>query len=463
MRKPLIKHLIKKLFQLLPYLLLVVIAIPIVGMSLTEGTKLLGLRTVPVPVIGTGSMYPSLFWDTSEGGPEDDTKSVIEEYRTTPHLYLHFKGIHIMGKKFLHREIGRGDMVAFQNDKTKEILSAENKDQTAGFIKRIIAIPGDIIELRDGFVYLNGQLLSEPYISQARSTYGGDFIKDCVKLTIPPDKYFVLGDNRKVSSDSRFELGLVSNQDINYILPLSEQNIYHSLWRDTDKDDELLGQPTLSATEFVGLVNDLRKSKNTSGLKLVPSLVKSSTIRGEKILGDEHTNYDMKKAISSSGYSNIVLGEFVSHGHYSAKELFASLLYNPSTAKQILNHDFSDIGVSAVNLNIDGCPSQVIVGHLGGYIPASYNEATLSSWKRLVDNLNTVIPSWEEATGYNDIDQSKLGSLLTILYRRQTLAKEIVGLMEARAWLSDDQQARIKADEGDARSAELLINELNKR
>lgn len=462
MRKSLIAKLLNKVLFLLPYIVLAIVAIPIIGMAYTESTKLLGLRTIPVPVVGTGSMYPSLFWAKSEGGPEDDNSVVIEEYRSTPHLYKRYGGIMILGKKYLERTINRGDMIAFQNDKTIEILAEEGKDTKSGFIKRVIAVAGDTVELRDGFVYVNDKLISEPYITTARSTYGGEFLKDCQKLEVSEDHYFVLGDNRKVSSDSRFELGLVKRNDIGYVLPLSEQKIYHSLWRDTSKDDESMGEPTLESQEFVGLVNQVRSSKKVAPLKSMSSLNKSASQRGMKLLGDPKTRYDMKQAIRDTGYTNIVLGEFVSYGHFSAKELLENLLFNAATAKQILNPEFSDIGVTAVNLSIDGCPSQVIVGHLGGYIPASYDGATINSWKELAQNLSSVLPSWESAVGHEQIDQEKLSSLLSIFYRRLELSREIVSTMEKKDWLSESQQSRIKSDESDARQAEILVKELNR-
>lgn len=439
-----------KTIRLLPYALTIMIAVPVAGMAWIEGSKVLGLKPLPVPVVGTGSMYPSLFWSKEEGGPEDVSHQMAEEYRSFPHLYRRYNGFTLLGKTCLKRSIGYGDMVAFKNDQTRAILAQDGKDTSAGFVKRVIAVPGDTIELRDGFVYKNGELLSEPYIASPRSTYGGTGLPDCKKLTLGSGKYFVLGDNRKVSSDSRFELGLVHEGDIEYVLPYSEQKVYRSLWRDTSKDDDLLGQPTLSSDEFVQLVNLKRKQK----LTIKPALVKSSTLRGEKSL-------TMKQAISSTGYSNIVLGEFVSHGHFSAQELLENLLYHPTTAKQILNSDYTDIGVSAVNQVIDGCPSQVIVGHLGGYIPASYEETTVGSWRKLRDNLTEILPSWEQAQSYENINQEKLKELLTILRRRRDLAAEIVKVMENKEWLSDAQEARIKNDEVDTSTAESLTKALN--
>lgn len=457
----LIIRFVKRFLAVLPILVLVVVGVPIVGMAGNEMSKILGLKPVPVPVVGTGSMYPSLFWSTSEGGPEDESKKVVEEYRNTPHLYPRFRGLTLFGQTFGLRSIGQGDMVAFQNAQTKAILADEGKNTNAGFIKRVIGVPGDTIELRDGFVYRNEVLLKEPYIASPRSTYGGDSLQDCVKLTLGPGKYFVLGDNRKVSSDSRFELGLIGDSDIEYVLPYAEQSIYLSLYRDTEGDSELLGEPSLESREFLNLLNAKRQSAGVAKLSLSPGLAKSSTLRGEKLLQDPNTQYGLKQAIQSAGYSNILLGEFVSYGHFSAQELLENLLFNTNTAKQILDSKYSDLGISAVNREVNGCPSQVIVGHLGGYVPADYSEDTVASWRRLRDNLSEVLPSWERAVGNDQVNQTDLAELLTILRRRLSLAQEIVGTMERKEWLSSAQESRIEVDNQDAQSAEAIARRLN--
>lgn len=442
----------RRFITILVNLILTALFVPISWISYTEISKLVGLKPQPVEMVGTGSMYPSLYWDEESGGPEKSNSDGVLEYRSSPRMYSYFKGITLAGTTYLKSEIGIGDMVAFSSQKTREILEKEDKNPNLGFIKRVIGKSGDEIELRDGYVLRNGKVIEEPYISSPRSTYAGSNLAECTKITVPNNSYFVLGDNRKVSSDSRYELSFVKDEDIKYYLPLAKQGIYHSLWRNTDRDAELSGTPTLNASEFYQKLTNLKRNQK---------LEVSSRARGSALLKNESTSYKLESALRDVGYTNIVTGEFVMFGHYTADELWAALQSNFETKAQLSNPDYDHIGVSSVISDVSGCPTQVIVGHLGGYIPATYDSSMKESWEGARANLAEVIPSWEKAVGVTGVDQEKLNELLSLLKTKQTLVDEVLSVINKREWMSEDLEARLKQDKVNSDRISQLAKELS--
>lgn len=85
-------------------------------------------------------------------------------------------------------DIHQGDVVVFQYP----------RDHTKSYIKRVVALPGDLLRIDHGRVYVNGKRLPEPYVP---ARFSDD--RSQPEMVLPAHRYFLMGDHRSISSDSR--------------------------------------------------------------------------------------------------------------------------------------------------------------------------------------------------------------------------------------------------------------------
>jgi signal peptidase I len=111
-------------------------------------------------------------------------------------------------------EIHQGDVVVFQYP----------RDHTKSYIKRVIALPGDRLRIDDGTVYVNGKRLAEPYVP---NRFSDD--RTQAEMVLPPHEYFVMGDHRSISSDSRdfgpVERNLIYGKAVFVYWPLEQAGV----------------------------------------------------------------------------------------------------------------------------------------------------------------------------------------------------------------------------------------------
>ncbi len=88
----------------------------------------------------------------------------------------------------------RGDVIVF----------VYPEDKKKDFIKRLVGLPGETIEIKEGSIYINGKPVTEQIFNQIYYYNRGDFGAEGQKITVPMDSYFVLGDNSASSKDSRY-------------------------------------------------------------------------------------------------------------------------------------------------------------------------------------------------------------------------------------------------------------------
>jgi signal peptidase I len=93
------------------------------------------------------------------------------------------------------------------------VFKAPN-DKEKDYIKRVIGLPGSTVSIKDGNVYVNGIKFDESkFLKSTVKTYPGAFLAEGQEITVPQDSFFVLGDNRSYSSDSR-EWGFAKKSDL---------------------------------------------------------------------------------------------------------------------------------------------------------------------------------------------------------------------------------------------------------
>ncbi len=111
-------------------------------------------------------------------------------------------------------DIHAGDVVVFQYP----------RDHAKSYIKRVIALPGDDLRIEHGRVYVNGVRLKEPYIQKI---YDDD--RSQPEMVLPPREYFVMGDHRSISSDSRdfgpVDRGLIYGKAVFVYWPMEQVGV----------------------------------------------------------------------------------------------------------------------------------------------------------------------------------------------------------------------------------------------
>lgn len=453
-------------FRVCSWILLLILAFFFVWQYRGNITPLYRTLSAPremVPITGTGSMFPTFPKGT---GVKDSDR--VTEIVATPLMYRYAD---------YRQPVGRGDIVSFSNAKTTEIITEKygEEHQANGFVKRVIGLPGDRFEIKNGFVWINGEILQEPYTAMRRSTFGGSSIKECEAVTVPEESLIVLGDNRKGSNDSRYDLGVIHLSDIDHILPASLQSEYQNLWRSSSEENKDDGdQPTLDIAQYVALLNEKRMAENISPLKYNEKLSLSAQKRADVIIknndftyeGKKSDGYSMNDALREVGYANVIWNEAFAEGYYTADELLGYYMESKSWQQFFLDKRFQEVGLSVELGSINNCPVQVIVQHLGGYVPPNYAASDIQSWKKLSKNMKSIQSGWKDWGDAKDFyreykdDIKRINEIIAL---RIENSQKIIARMEALQWLTIGEEKMVEDDRALSQELGNLTEKINKR
>lgn len=177
----------------------------------------------PVNIVGH-SMVPTLNLNyTDERAEKNDTDKI---FMSTVYLDINYGDILVIDKDD-----------NYLLDASGEVYVPDTPSISECIIKRVIAVGGQTIDIQNGQVYVDGELLDEPYINEPDSTSDLGAFTGQYPLTVPEGYYFCMGDNRNHSTDSRApSVGLISKDQIygKAIVkyhPLNEFDILTNSWK----------------------------------------------------------------------------------------------------------------------------------------------------------------------------------------------------------------------------------------
>lgn len=373
-------------------------------------------------------------------------------------------------QKIIPQQIKRGDIVVFENEETADELKKQDKEES-GFVKRVVGVAGDAVTIRDGFVYVNNKPLEEPYIYKSRSTFGGSEIQDCQAVTVPAGQLMVLGDNRKVSLDSR-QIGLINIKDVKYYIPYEKQaERFATKWRDSSHDLDHQNESLFDIDQYIALINKERSNNGLEPLTYQPKLEQSARLRSQVMFEFNDLEYDapksgytMKEAMEDVDYSNITYSEFRIVGYYDAEELFEAIMEQPGSTKFLYDEDFDEIGVSTTVGQLNNCPVQLVVQHVAGYIPPNYGDGEIQSWTDGLNRLKEVQPSWQKLKTYTEFyndHKTDVDRITEIISLRITRMEQIVRRMQSNEWFTDEEKQWVEQDAALSSEQAQLAEELN--
>ena len=219
------------------------------------------------------------------------------------------------------------------------------------------------------------------------------------------------------------------------------------------------------------LLNEKRHASGLNELKFDARLARSAQKRGEVMLSFNDISFEatksgftMEHALSQAGYSNIVWGEFPALGYYDAQELIENTFEFPKSREFLLEKKFEDIGVAAVLGEINGCPTQLVIQHFGGYIPPNYSKDVVNSWKSALANLREIQPGWERVKTipeYYDRKRVEIDRIIQIINERISGIESVVNRMGQNQWLTANETAYTKRDNDLFAELDRLIQQVN--
>lgn len=146
--------------------------------------------------------------------------------------------------------------------------------------------------------------------------------------------------------------------------------------------------------------------------------------------------------MSNTGYENVVWGEIPIQGFLTAEELMENQLEFRESREFLFNKDYLDIGIAAAEGSLNGCPTQIIVAHFGGWKPPDYSQQLIDSWYLTLEQLRETRPSWIALKAYPElygVYNREIDRISEIVDTRIARISAIIARMSGGEWLTDEE------------------------
>lgn len=328
--------------------------------------------------------------------------------------------------------LARGDMVSFKNIETGDLH----------FLKRIVGLPGEKISIKNGYVFIEDKALKEDYTLNQLPTYGNTFLQDCESLTVPQDHFFVMGDNRTVSFDSR-AVGFVAKADIDGVIKSKTQSKF------SDKIGEAkILKKEIDSSAFLTKLNTRRISNKSTQLITHDTLNSLAQKRAEQINGNfEHwknKTVPPDKLLTKSGYRYNSIYEFVTFGYLDEESIVNQIFESPTDKNNFLSSNYTEVGIGVTDRTYKECKYPVISVIISWPSTPTYDPSIVDSWAKEIATTNQILGTMQTWVGYPGADQTKVRAIIDLIAEQNVIATRIYNKMKNREWLTQKDDQDIK-------------------
>lgn len=338
--------------------------------------------------------------------------------------------------------LDRGDAVSFTNDETGGLH----------YLKRIVGLPGERISIQNGSVLINNQALKEPYILNNLPTYGNSFLLDCEEKTIPEGHYFVMGDNRTVSSDSRV-VGFVAQDDIDGVQKSSVKPTFAT------RAETLASLPnTIDPSVLLSRINNKRVGEDKLPVITNSVLSQIAFDRAGQIAANpslwKNSLSPLSDILSARAYRYNLIHEFVTFGYLTEGDVITQILESEKDRTSLMSREITEMGVGIVTMQSGVCSVPVIVV-IGSWpsVP-TYDQKVIDQWMENVESLDKLIGNMQTWVGQPDADQKVVQSIISKGADAHVIASRIHTKMINSQWID-------AADYKDIETYKKLVDEVN--